>query len=320
MRFVTYQRAGDGVDRVGVVDGSTIHGIPGVGRLLDLLGDDGTTLRAAGAAALDAPAESIALGEATLRPPIPVPPSMRDFMTFEQHIAGTQLTRGPDAVVPKVFYRQPVFYFSNPTAMRGPFEDVPIAPGSKSFDFEAEFAAVVGRPGKNLTVEEATASIAGYMILNDWSARDVQAREMGGNLGPAKGKDTATTIGPWLVTPDELAPYASEPSFALTMEVELNGERFGADRLDHMAWSFGQLISFASRGALVQAGDIIGSGTCGDGCIAEKWGRQGFESQRALQPGDVVTIRVEHVGEISNTIVAADELIDIGPGRAAPPA
>jgi 2-keto-4-pentenoate hydratase/2-oxohepta-3-ene-1,7-dioic acid hydratase in catechol pathway len=319
MRFVTYQVAGDATDRVGLLHDEQVHRIPGVARLLDLLGDDGSHLRDAGAAALRDAAEVLPLNGVHLRPPIPQPPSMRDCMTFEQHVAGTKLNEGPDAKPPGVWYRQPIFYFSNPAAMVGPYDDVTMPPGCRSFDFEFEVAAVVGRAGANLTVDAAADSIVGYMILNDWSARDIQFREMQGSLGPAKGKDTATTIGPSLVTADELAPFASDPTFALAMEVELNGEVFGRDRLDQMAWSFPQIVAYASRGTRVSAGDIIGSGTCGDGCIAEKWGRQGLESQRSLQVGDVVTMRVEHLGEISNRVVEGPPVIDIGPSRAVRP-
>ena len=247
--------------------------------------------------------------------PLPRPNSIRDFMLVEEHV------RGSFKEVPAEWYEIPVYWKVNADTVFGPEDPIRWPCYTEKLDFELELAAVIGCTVDAVSVEEAQDCIAGYTIFNDWSARDLQHKEMGAMpVGPSKAKDFAMSLGPFLVTPDELAPYANDPSFALTMEVELNGERFGVDRLDNMAWSFGQLIAYASRGALVQAGDIIGSGTCGDGCIAEKWGRQGFDSQRALQPGDVVTIRVEHVGEISNTIVAADELIDIGPGRVAPPA
>lgn len=320
MRFVTYtSSAAPSLERVGVLHDDQVHELADVRRILDLLGDDGSTLRAAGDAAIREPASVVALDEVRLRPPIPDPPSMRDFMTFEAHVAGTALLDGPDKLPTKVWYRQPIFYFSNPAAMFATGDDVPVPPGSRSFDFEMEVAAVVGRAGADLTVEEALDHVVGYMVLNDWSARDLQAREMRGRLGPAKGKDTATTIGPSLVTADELAAFASGPSFSLDMEVELNGETFGRDRLDNMAWSFAQLVAYSSRGTVLRPGDIIGSGTCGDGCIAEKWGREGLESQRSLQPGDVVTMRVEHLGEITNRVVEAVPVHDLGPSRAESP-
>jgi len=313
MRFVTYRLIEDQdlKDRVGVLEDGVIRQLSGVTRLLDLLVAPDGLLSAGQTALLEV---SIPLQEAHLRPPIPEPPSFRDFMAFEAHVEGTTLNYGPDAKPPKVWYRQPLFYFSNPTAMYGPYDEVPIAPGSQMFDFELEVAAVIGHGGSNLTLQEAQESIAGYMVLNDWSARDLQSREMTGNLGPSKGKDTATTIGPALVTADELEPFASGPSFALEMEVEINGKRFGGDRLDNIAWSFAQLISYASRGTKIATGDIFGSGTCGMGCIAELWGREGHDHPM-LQAGDTVTMRVEELGEISNRLVDPAPIHDIGPSR-----
>lgn len=313
MRFATYRHEGDDSDRVGLVQEDTIFEMRGVAALVDLLGDDGEMLHAAGEAAVRDPAQMAEVGAVRLRPPIPRPPSVRDFMTFEQHIEGTSLNYGPDEKPPKVWYRQPLFYFSNPAALYGPGEGVPMPPGSRMFDFESEVAAVIGRNGVNLDVEHAAECIVGYTIMNDWSARDLQSREMTGNLGPAKGKDTATSIGPYLVTADELAPYTSGPSFALAMEVELNGQPFGHDRLDHMGWSFAQMVAYASRGTKVTAGDILGSGTCGAGCIAEKWGREGHTFP-ALAVGDVVTLRVEQLGELTNQVVIGPPLRDLGPG------
>jgi 2-keto-4-pentenoate hydratase/2-oxohepta-3-ene-1,7-dioic acid hydratase in catechol pathway len=187
-----------------------------------------------------------------------------------------------------------------------------MAPGTRSFDFEMEVAAVIGRQGRDLSVEEAVGHIAGYAILIDWSARDLQFREMQGSLGPAKGKDTATTLGPWLVTPDELEPHVSGPSFALDMEVELNGEPFGRDRLDHMGWSFAQMVSYASRGTRLVPGDVLGSGTCGTGCLAEQWGRQHPKVPRVLVPGDVLTFRVQELGEITQRVVEGAPVTDLG--------
>jgi len=311
MRFATYGHEGDDRDRVGLVHDDKIHELRGVASLVDLFGDDGERLHAAGEDALRDPAEVVELGTVRLRPPIPRPPSVRDFMTFEQHIEGTTLNFGPDEKPPKVWYRQPLFYFSNPAALFGPAEGIPMPPGSRMFDFEAEVAAVIGRDGANLGVEDAADHIVGYTIMNDWSARDLQSREMTGNLGPAKGKDTATSLGPYLVTADELAPYASGPSFSLSMEVELNGQPFGSDRLDHMGWSFAQMVAYASRGTQVTAGDVFGSGTCGAGCIAEKWGREGH-TFRALEVGDVVTLRVEQLGELTNQVIIGQPVRDLG--------
>jgi 2-keto-4-pentenoate hydratase/2-oxohepta-3-ene-1,7-dioic acid hydratase in catechol pathway len=322
MRFVTYQFPDDPAraDRVGLLHDGAVHRLRGVAKLLDLLGDDGSTLHAAGEAALSDPEEVLGTESVRLRAPIPRPPSMRDFMTFAAHVEGAWLNYGADSKPPKVWYRQPLFYFSNPAAIMATGDDVPLPPGSRSFDFELEVGAFIGREGANLTVEEAADYIVGYTILNDWSARDLQFFEMQGTLGPAKGKDTATTIGPAFVTADELAPFASGPSFDLGMEVDINGERFGADRLDNMAWSFGQMVAYASRGTRLMPGDLFGTGTCGNGCITEYWGRHGGgDSYPSLQAGDVVTMRVDQLGEITNRVVDAQPVHDIGTSRAISP-
>jgi 2-keto-4-pentenoate hydratase/2-oxohepta-3-ene-1,7-dioic acid hydratase in catechol pathway len=186
------------------------------------------------------------------------------------------------------------------------------------FDFEAEVAAVIGREGANLPVGEAADHIVGYTIMNDWSARELQSREMTGELGPAKGRTPRPPWGPAWVTADELVPFASGPSFALRMEIQINGKPFGADRLDNMAWSFAQLVAYASRGTRVVPGDVIGSGMCDDGCIAEKWGREGH-TDPALQVGDTMTIRVEQLGEIANQVVEGPPLLDLGPSHVVRP-
>ena len=205
MRFVTYIDPASGADRAGRVINDVIHGLPTGTSLLGLLGDDGETLATAGDQALADPSEVLALADAQLRAPIPAPPTVRDFYAFEQHVKTARQRRGlemdPD------WYELPVFYFSNPYAVNGPNQDVQIAPGSQEMDFELEVAAVVGRGGANLSPGDAGRHIAGYTIMNDWSARDLQRREMKLSMGPVKGKDFATTLGPVLVTPDELEPF-----------------------------------------------------------------------------------------------------------------
>lgn len=200
-------------------------------------------------------------------PPSPTPQSIRDFYAFEQHVRTARERRGlemdPD------WYQIPVFYFTNPHAVIGPDTEVAIPPGCMELDFELEVAAVVGRGGSDFSVAEAEAAIAGYMIMNDWSARDLQRREMRQGLGPAKGKDFATSLGPWLVTPDELAEVRSGKAFELQMTATVNGREYSRASLATLHWSFGEMLAYASSGARVEAGDIIGSGTCGTGCILE---------------------------------------------------
>jgi 2-keto-4-pentenoate hydratase/2-oxohepta-3-ene-1,7-dioic acid hydratase in catechol pathway len=183
------------------------------------------------------------------------------------------------------------------------------------FDFELEVAAVVGRAGRNLTVEEARDHIAGYTIFNDWSARDVQFREMRVGLGPAKGKDFAITLGPWIVTSDELDAYRQDDRLELELSVSVNDRPIGNDTLAHMGWSFEEMLAYASRGAWVRPGDVLGSGTCGSGCLAELWGRAGRHEPPPLAAGDVVTMTVEGIGTISNRVVAGAAALAVPPAR-----
>ncbi|HEY6798229.1 MAG TPA: fumarylacetoacetate hydrolase family protein [Kineosporiaceae bacterium] len=312
MRFVTYVDA-DG-DQVGVLDhDGQVHPLaPGV-TLLDLL--RGNTLRQAGERALSASTSIRPLGELRLRAPLPDPPTVRDFMTFERHVEGVAKLAGTDATVPDRWYEAPAFYFTNPYAVIGPADDVPIPPGSRLFDLELEVAAVIGRPGRDLHPDDADAYIAGYTILIDWSARDVQFAEMQVRLGPTKGKDTATTLGPVLVTPDELEPWRTDTAYDLAMTVDINGERLGQDRWSSMAFSYADMIAYASRGTQIRPGDVLGSGTCGGGCLAELWGRQGLDAHPPLQPGDVVTVTVDQLGTLTTRITEGVAPLPVPPAR-----
>jgi 2-keto-4-pentenoate hydratase/2-oxohepta-3-ene-1,7-dioic acid hydratase in catechol pathway len=308
MRWVRYRPAGGGVDRVGVVVDELVHGArPDVtmaglvvaGRLAD-----------AGSQLLAAPDEVVRLADVALAAPIETPPSLRDFMAFERHVEGMGRLAGASPPVPDVWYRQPLYYFSNPACLLGPADDVAMPPGCELFDFELEVAAVVGpRPGNapltDLTVAEAAGAIVGYTLMNDWTARDLQAAEMQGPLGPCKGKDFATSLGPWLLTADELPGLAAggeDTGVLLTASVD--GEVFGRAPLHDMAWSFAELVSYASRGTALQPGDVIGSGTCGAGCIAERWGREGRGSFPPLRPGSVVTLDAGPLGRQTARVLA----------------
>lgn len=245
--------------------------------------------------------EAVPLTDARLRAPLPQPPAVRDFYAFEQHVATSRRARGQD--VDPDWYQLPVFYFSNPHAIVGPGDPVTIPPGSERLDYELEVAVVLGRGGRDLDPDEAEAAIAGYTIMNDWSARDLQAREMRQLLGPAKGKDFATTLGPWLVTPDELADRRSAKAYDLTMTASVNGEEYSRGTLADLHWSFAEMVSYASRGASVAAGDVLGSGTVGTGCILELSLVHGDEAYPWLVPGDVVTLAVERLGTLTNRVV-----------------
>jgi 2-keto-4-pentenoate hydratase/2-oxohepta-3-ene-1,7-dioic acid hydratase in catechol pathway len=309
MRWVTYVSPADGGARPGLLSGGAVHGVRGVARLLDLLGDDGSRLAAAAESALADPAEVIPQEQARLRAPIPVPPSIRDYMAFEDHIGNIRRSLG--LAVDPGWYQLPVFYFTNPAAVHGPADDVAISPGSQQFDYELEIAAVIGREGRDLSPKQAEDHIAGYLILCDWSARDLQFAEMEQRLGPAKGKDSATSLGPVLVTPDELAPYRKGNAFDLAMTASVNGKPYSAGNLADVYWTFGQMISYAARGTRVVPGDIIGSGTVGTGCILELSALHGSDKYPWLQPGDEVRLEVAQLGAVVARILPGPPVIPL---------
>jgi 2-keto-4-pentenoate hydratase/2-oxohepta-3-ene-1,7-dioic acid hydratase in catechol pathway len=321
MRFATYEMRGTTADMsaapAGVVSEDGIHPLPPGTTVLDLVRAGLPAALEAGAAALGEPA--VSLGGIRLLAPLQ-PPTIRDFVAFEEHVEGVIASVGEGSGVVPEWYEAPTFYFTNPYALVGPYDDVPVPPGSRMLDFELEVAAVVGRDGASLTPEQARDHIFGYTILNDWSARDLQRREMKVSLGPAKGKDSATTLGPWLVTADELEPYRDADGFlALDLRVSVNGAEIGQDLLSNMGWPFEELISYASRGTWVRAGDVLGSGTCGNGgCLAELWGRRGRLDPAPLRPGDVVEMTVEGIGTIRNIVVRGTDLPPVRPARPRP--
>ncbi len=269
--------------------------------LIDLLGDDGERLLRAGEAAETDPLDIIEAATAQLRPPIPQPPTIRDFYAFEQHVVAGRKSRGLEMI--KEWYEIPVFYFTNPSALAGHGEAVAVPPGCQKLDFELEVAAVVGRRGSNLTVTEAANHIVGYMLMNDWSARDLQRKEMLVGLGPAKGKDFRSSLGPCLVTADELEPKRNGKGFDITLTATVNGREYSSDTFANIYWSFEEMLAFAARGTVVNAGDVLGSGTCGTGCISELSLTHGEATYPWLQPGDRVEFQADILGTLANTIV-----------------
>ncbi|MEU5194217.1 fumarylacetoacetate hydrolase family protein [Streptomyces scabiei] len=318
MRFATYEYRGR--RRVAVVDeDGTLYPLPGVSSLTNLLAEGGglRNLLAADSVTQDVPAGPH-VSEVRLLSPLQ-PPTVRDFVTFEEHVEGVRRSvDGAGATgVPEQWYAAPTFYFTNPYAVVGPYDDIPVPPGSSVLDFELEVAAVIGREGRDLTPEQARDHIVGYTIFNDWSARDLQSAEMKVGLGPCKGKDTATTLGPYLVTADELEPFRDPDGFLrLALTAEVNGEVVGKDLLSNMSWTFEEMVAYASRGTRVVPGDVLGSGTCGNGgCLAELWGLRGERTPPPLNPGDVVTLTVEGIGTVSNTVVPGPEPVALPVGR-----
>jgi 2-keto-4-pentenoate hydratase/2-oxohepta-3-ene-1,7-dioic acid hydratase in catechol pathway len=291
-----------GSPRAAVIDGDTVRILENGIEAIDVLSVDPIEReRIAGRVDAEVP-----LAEATLLAPV-LPPTMRDFSVFEQHVEGVRKDADPNATVPPVWYESPFCYFTNPNALTGPGDDIPVPPGCRRLDLELEVGAVIGRAGRDLTPEEAGDYIAGYTIFNDWSARDLQMAEMRLGLGICKGKDFANTLGPWIVTPDELEPYRDADRLDLELRAEVNGSALGTDTLANMAWSFPELVSYASRGTWVRPGDVLGSGTCGSGCLLELWGRRGREEPPPLVPGDVVSLHVEGIGTLTNTVVPGVE-------------
>jgi fumarylacetoacetate (FAA) hydrolase len=241
-------------------------------RLIDILGAGGRTS--------DGP--RFPLAEVTLLAPIPVPPSIRDFFAFEQHVATARRNRGSE--VPKEWYEFPAFYFTNPAAVYGPDDDIRYPEGTSELDYELEIAAVIGR-------DEGKEDIAGFMIMNDFSARDIQRKEMRVGLGPAKAKDFATSFGPVLVTPDEFDGTSA------VMTARVNGEERSRGNLADMHYSWRQILDRASSNTQLKPGDVIGSGTVGSGSILE------HDDGRWLTRGDVVELEIEGLGTLRNRIV-----------------
>jgi 2-keto-4-pentenoate hydratase/2-oxohepta-3-ene-1,7-dioic acid hydratase in catechol pathway len=316
MRFATYEYRNRRQVAVVEEDG-TLHPLPGVTSLTGLLAEGGglPELLEAGSAMLDVPAGPH-VSDVRLLAPLQ-PPTVRDFVTFEEHVEGVRRSVDGAAGVPERWYAAPTFYFGNPYAMYGPHDDIPMPPGSSVLDFELEVAAVIGKEGRDLTPEQARDHIVGYTVFNDWSARDLQSAEMKVGLGPCKGKDTATTLGPYLVTADELGKYRDPDGFLrLALTASVNGEVVGKDLLSNMSWTFEEMVAYASRGTVVRPGDVLGSGTCGNGgCLAELWGVRGEQSPPPLKPGDTVTLTVEGIGSVSNTVVAGPDPMTVPVAR-----
>lgn len=220
--------------------------------------------------------------------PLPNPTSLRDFIAFEDHIAATSKRRGQS--IPPEWYKVPVYYKGNHRTIIGPDEDLPWPLETTKLDYELELACVIGRKGRDVPERDAPGYIAGYTIMNDFSARDVQFQEMACRLGPAKGKDFATAIGPCLLTPDEIPDLN-----ALTMIARVNGKAWSKGRFGSIHWSFAQMIEHVSRGETIYPGDVFGSGTVGGGC--------GLELEKFLSPGDVVELEVEPIGVLRNRVI-----------------
>jgi fumarylacetoacetate (FAA) hydrolase len=240
--------------------------------------------------------------------PIPRPLSMRDGYAFRQHVETARKNRGLP-MIPE-FDQFPVFYFTNHLAVTGPGDIAVRKLTQDKLDFELEVAIVIGKECRNVKASEADSCIFGYMIMNDWSARTLQMEEMKLNLGPAKGKDFATSLGPYLVTRDELAKYETSGqagvSHNLSMKAYVNGKQLSQGNLKEMNWSFAQIIERVSYGVTLYPGEVIGSGTVGTGCLLELNGSK-ITDNLWLKPGDEVVMEVEALGRLENRVLAAEE-------------
>jgi 2-keto-4-pentenoate hydratase/2-oxohepta-3-ene-1,7-dioic acid hydratase in catechol pathway len=293
MKLVTYRR--DGRDRVGSVKN---------GNIIDLSSEFPTMLSLieAGQPGLSTAArltkearDTVALGLATLLAPIPRPVQMRDCLAFEEHLKNSaeRLKRlhGYSMSIPDVWYEQPIYYKCNRMSVIGPDATIRWPSYADQLDYELELACIIGKQGVDVSEEDASNHIFGFTIFNDVSARDAQAREMSGSLGPAKGKDfdTGNILGPWIVTSDELGDV-----YNLAMEVRVNGEKRGGGNTSAMHHSFARMIAHISQSETLYCGEVIGSGTVGTGC--------GLETGTFLEDGDVIELEIERIGVLRNSI------------------
>lgn len=284
----------DAVVDVAALIGAT-QPLPDVRALLET-GHDAIA-RVGDALAGGAAAPKVALADVRLRAPILQPPTVRDCIVYEEH-ATSQGTRAIDPV----WYRMPVFYFSNPLVIYGPDEAVPYPAASEQLDYELEIGCIIGKSGRNVPASAAMEYIAGFCIFNDWSARDLQFDEMTFGLGPAKGKDSASSIGPWVVTTDELLPHIKDGRLDLKCRVRVNGDDWLRDgEAVNAYYGWGEIIERAAKDSRIAPGDVIGSGTVGGGSVREAI-RKGYEAARWLEPGDRVELEVSGIGTLSNTL------------------
>jgi 2-keto-4-pentenoate hydratase/2-oxohepta-3-ene-1,7-dioic acid hydratase in catechol pathway len=305
MRFVTFEKS-DGTVRSGVLLDSdlvidmheaTNGKLPGC--MIDFLEQSESNLRIArGLLQLSLGDKgAYSLNEVRLIAPLPRPKSFRDFYAFEQHVKSARENRGLKMI--QEWYQIPVFYFSNHLAIVGPEDQITKPIECNWLDFELEIACIIGKQGRNITAAEAEDFIFGYCILNDWSARDLQRQEMKVGLGPAKGKDFASSIGPWVITKDEMDPLRSGKGFDINMRARINGTLLSEGNMKDIYYSFGEMIERASAGVTLYPGEMIGSGTVGTGCILEL----GTEVHRWLQPGDEVELEIDKLGVLKNSII-----------------
>jgi 2-keto-4-pentenoate hydratase/2-oxohepta-3-ene-1,7-dioic acid hydratase in catechol pathway len=289
VRLVTYER--DGARRLGALTGDAVVDLP------DLVGDPAfpttmETLVESGPDAIDTARAAMqgdpsaqAVPGASLLVPI-IPGSLRDFLAFEDHVKRGSERRGEP--IPAAWFEMPIYYKGNHRSVYGPEEEIPWPSYTEELDFELEVGCILGRRGRDLSEEEAADVIFGYTLMNDWSARDIQRQEMAVRLGPAKGKDFATSLGPCIVTADGLDPAE------VRLTARIDGETWAEGRLGDMHWTFPRMIAHVSQGEDVWPGDLYGSGTFGGGC--------GLDLGRFPWPGAVVELEATGIGVLRNRV------------------
>lgn len=302
MRWVTYQLAESDVHRVGLIEDGAVYGAAPGTRLVDVISRGVAGTAVAGEEIRRAPVDVYPLDEVRLLAPIPAPPSIRDFSVFVDHVA-TGIRNSTGRELDPGFFEQPVFWYCNPTTVVGTGTVVEVPGNEERMDYELGVAAVIGARGRDIEPARAEEHIAGFCIMNDWSARDLQAREMQiAPIGPSKGKDFATGLGPFLVTPDELEGRRAGRSYDLSMTAAVNGREYSRGCLADMYWSFAEMVAYASRAVTLLPGDVLCSGSVGMGCIGELILRHGADRYSWLAEGDEVTLAVDGMGELRNRI------------------
>jgi len=298
VRFCLVELAGESGAKLCVGKGDGVVALDAPASLrgaLERFGPDGLTALAGKASGAVHPLSKVA----RWLPPVPDPRTFRDFYAFEQHVKAARARRGLE-MIPE-WYQLSIFYFSNTGSLKGHLEPVRKPASTSELDFEFEVGAILGKSIQDVRGDSAEDAIFGYMVLNDWSARDLQREEMKCSLGPAKGKDFATSIGPWVVTKDELADRRVGPGkYDLAMIGKRNGKELSRANFKELYYDFTQMLERGSRDATMYVGDLIGSGTCGTGCILEL----GPEKAGGwLAPGDTIDLEIERLGVLSTKIV-----------------
>lgn len=301
MAWATYRsNAANGADRVGYVTDDRLYGFKSPLQLMDLLGDHGEKLKQAARDAKLSPLEVLPIADVQFRPLLRQPTCVRDFSSFLDHYRAGITAVGRE--FDKSLLDLPIFYYTNHTNMIGDGDTVSIPGQCENMDYELEVACIVGRDGIDLDPEAAASYIAGYCIMNDWSARDLLIDELGRAPMIAKGKDAGMSLGPLMVTPDEIADRKTGHGFDLAMTASVNGKEYSRGNWSSINWSFAEMLAYASRNVWVRAGDVIGGGTVGGGCLLELGTTFGHERYPWLKEDDEVIVEIERLGRMRNVM------------------